>query len=82
MRAETRIPALCNGATYCLHFIDLPLVFNNGAVQLFLLRPQLQLQLPVFLLLSPHVCVVTTATASATHLLPVHDLCQLIDSLV
>lgn len=67
--------------TYCLHFVDLLLIFDDGAVQLFLLRPELKLQLPVLLLLSPHVCVVTTAAASATHFLPVHDLCQLIDGL-
>lgn len=71
---------LCN-STNRLHFVDLFLVFDDGTVELFLLRPQLELQLPVLLLLSPHVGVVAAATASAADLLPVHNLRQLIDRL-
>lgn len=72
---------MCECSTNRLHFVDLSLVFDDAAVELLLLRPQLQLQLPVLFLLSPHVCVVAAAIASTTNFLPVHDLCQLIDSL-
>lgn len=72
---------MCTHSTNRLHFIDLSLVFDDGAVEFFLLRPQLQLQLPVLLLLPPHVSVVATATASTTNLLPVHNLRQLVDGL-
>lgn len=68
-------------ATDRLHLVDLPLVLDDGAVELLLLRPQLQLQLPVLLLLPPHVRVVAPATPAAAVHLPVHDLCQLVDGL-
>lgn len=73
---------MCKHSTNRLHFVDLSLVLDDGAVEFFLLRPQFQLQLPVLFLLPPHVsAAVTAATASTTELRPVHDLFQLIDGL-
>ena len=69
------------GPTDRLRVVDLALVLDDGAVQLLLLRPQLQLQLPVLLLLATQLCVVAAATAHAPQLLPVHDLRQLVDGL-
>ncbi len=63
-----------------LHLRHLSLVFDDGAVEFLLLRSQLQLQLPVLLLLSVHL-VVGASVASTHRLPPVHHLGQLVDSL-
>lgn len=65
-----------------MHVVDFSLVFDDGAVELLLLRTKLQLQLPVFFLLPPHVCIISTATATTSDLLSVHDLCQLVHRLI
>lgn len=72
---------LCCTWTDRLHVIDLSLVLDDGRVEFLLLRSQLQLQLPILLLLPAYVSVVAAPTACGTYLLPVHDLRQLVHSL-
>lgn len=68
------------GRTDRLHLRQLLLVFDDGAVEFLLLRSQLQLQLPVLLLLPVNLGV--DASVASPHRLPsVHHLRQLVDSL-
>ena len=74
------LPVLQCLCTDCLHLRHLSLVFDDGAVQLLLLGSQLQLQLPVLLLLPVHLGA-GASVASPHRLPPVHHLSQLVDSL-
>lgn len=68
------------GRTDRLHIRQLSLVFDDGAVEFLLLCSQLQLQLPVLLLLPVHLGV-DAPMASPHRLPPVHHLSQLVDGL-
>lgn len=74
--------SLCYGWTDRLHVIDLSLVLDDGGVEFLLLWPQLQLQLPVLLLLPAHVQRVVAVVTGTQRLPAVHDLGQLVDRLV
>lgn len=68
------------GRTDRLHFCQLSLVFDDGAVEFLLLCSQLQLQLPVLLLLP--VYLGASAPVAPPHCLPpLHHLSQLVDGL-
>lgn len=79
-RGKSHKMLLLRWRTDRLHIRQLSLVLDDGAVELLLLRPQLQLQLPVLLLLPVHLGV--NGPVASSHRVPsVHDLGQLVDGL-